>query len=94
MLKNILKEQFYPILNQFVYVGDVLGDTSPIIWQRVMVGQQILCTCVGPAWKHGLLVIGCLFLHSDWMTYLLRIFPLSFSAGNQICGSLYDIPLM
>ena len=23
------------------YVGDVSGDTSPIIWQRVMVGQQI-----------------------------------------------------
>ena len=23
------------MLNQFVYVGDVSGDTSPIIWQRV-----------------------------------------------------------
>ena len=50
-----------------------------------------LCTSVGPAWKHGLLVIGGLFLHSDWMMCLL---PLSFSAGNQMCGSLYDIPLM
>ena len=29
-----------------VYVGDISGDTSPIIWQRVMVGQQILCTSV------------------------------------------------
>ena len=42
-------------------------------WQRVMVGQQILCTSVGPAWKHCLLVIGCLFLHSDWMMCLLPI---------------------
>ena len=73
MLQNVLKEQFYLVLNQFVYVGDVSGDTSPIIWQRVMVGQQILCTSVGPAWKHCLLVIGCLFLHSDWMMCLLPI---------------------
>ena len=40
------------------------------IWQRVMVGQQILCTSVEPVWKHCLLVIGCLFLHSDWMMKL------------------------
>ena len=25
---DVLKEQFYLVLNQFVYVGDVLGDTS------------------------------------------------------------------
>ena len=30
------EEQFYLVLNQFVYVGDVSGDTSPIICQRVM----------------------------------------------------------
>ena len=67
MLQNVLTEQFCLILNQFVYVGDVSGDTSPIIWQRVMVGQQILCNSVGPVWKQCLLVIGCLFLHLDWM---------------------------
>ena len=48
------------VLNQYVYVGDVSGGTSPIIWQRVMVGQQIICTNVGPAWKHCFRVIGCL----------------------------------
>ena len=42
-------------------------------WQRVMVGQQILCTGVGPAWRHCLIVIDCLFLHSDWMMCLLPI---------------------
>ena len=57
----------------FVYVGDVPRDTSPIKWQRVMVGQQILCTSIGTAWKHCLLVIGCLFLHSNWMMCLLPI---------------------
>ena len=41
--------------------------------QRVMAGQQILCTSVGPVWKQSLLVIGCLFLHSDWMMCLLPI---------------------
>ena len=35
MSSNVLKEQFCLVLNQFVYVGDVSGDTSPIIWQRV-----------------------------------------------------------
>ena len=43
------------------------------VWQRVMVGQQILYTSVGPAWKHCLLVIGCLLLHCDWMMCLLPI---------------------
>ena len=32
---DVLKEQFCLVLNQFVYVGDVLGDTSPIIWQKM-----------------------------------------------------------
>ena len=32
MLLNVLKEQFCLVLNQYVYVGDVSGDTSPIIW--------------------------------------------------------------
>ena len=41
-------------------------------WQRVMVGQQILCTSVGPMWKQCLFVIGCLFLHSDWMMCFFR----------------------
>ena len=31
MLQNVLKQQFCLVLNQFVYVGDVSGDTSPII---------------------------------------------------------------
>ena len=35
MLQNVLKEQFCLVLNQFVYVGDVSGNTSLIIWQRV-----------------------------------------------------------
>ena len=61
------------VWNNNLYVGDISGDTSAIIWQRVMVGQQILCTSVGPAWKHCLLVIGCLFLHFDWMMCLLPI---------------------
>ena len=70
---NVLKEQFYLVLNQYVYVNDFSGDTSPIIWQRVMIGQQILCTSVGPAWKHCLPVIGCLVLHFDWMMCLRPI---------------------
>ena len=36
MLYNVLKEEFCLVLNQFVYVGDVSGDTSPTIWQRVI----------------------------------------------------------
>ena len=48
------ERKFCLVLNQFVYVGYVSGDTSPIIWQRVMVGQQMLCTSVGPAWKQCL----------------------------------------
>ena len=59
-----------------------------------MVGQQVLCTSVGSVWKQCLLVIGCLFFHSDWMMCLFSDPPLSFGAGNQMCGSLYDIPLM
>ena len=47
MLWNVLKEQFCLVLNQFVYVGDFSEDTSPIIWQRVMVGQQTLCQMMG-----------------------------------------------
>ena len=31
MLYNVLKEQFYLVLNQFVHVCDASGDTSPII---------------------------------------------------------------
>ena len=38
-------------------------------WQRVIVGQQILCTRVGPAWKQCLFVIGCLFLNYDGTYY-------------------------
>ena len=59
-LWNVLKEQLCLVLNQFVHVGDVSGDTSPIIWQRVMADQQILCTSVGPVWKQCLLVIDCI----------------------------------
>ena len=29
MLQNVLKEQFCLVLNHFVYVGDVSGDTLP-----------------------------------------------------------------
>ena len=32
MLSNALKEQFYLVLNQFAYVGDVSGDTSLMIF--------------------------------------------------------------
>ena len=35
MLLNVLKQQFCLVLDQFVYVVDVSGDTSPITWQRV-----------------------------------------------------------
>ena len=35
MLLNVPKEKFCLVLNQFFYIGDVSGDTSPIIWQRV-----------------------------------------------------------
>ena len=52
IIQKVLKEQFCLVLNLYVYVGDVSGDTSPIIWQRVMVGQQIICTNVRPAWKY------------------------------------------
>ena len=41
--------------------------------ELVMVGQQISCTSVGPVWKQCLLVIGCLFLHFDWVICILPI---------------------
>ena len=58
----------------FLVVSAIGFDRSDFACrQRVMVGRQILCTSVGPAWKHCLLAIGCLFLHSDWMMCLLPI---------------------
>ena len=61
---------------------------------RVMVGQQIICTNVGPAWKHCFHVVGCFFLNSDWDDVFTSDPPLSFNSGHQMCGSLYDISLM
>ena len=37
---EFLKEQFCLVLNQFVYVVDVLGDSSGIIWQRVKSSEK------------------------------------------------------
>ena len=73
MLYNVLKEQFLSCLEPVCLCWWCFGRYFPIILQSVMVGQQILCTSVGPAWKHYLLVIGCLFVHSDWMMCLLPI---------------------
>ena len=73
MLKNVLKEQFCLVLNQYVYVGNVSGDTSPIIWQRVMVGEQIICTNVGPAWKHCCVSTRCLVQIFQLICYSQRV---------------------
>ena len=62
--------------------------------QIVMVGQQILCTSVGPK-EETLLACDWLFVSSFLYDGVFTSDPsLIFNAGNQMCGSLYDILLM
>ena len=71
-LSASLMKEFWTLCIFVMTVSEtVMVETIP--WQRVMVGQQIICTNVGPAWKHCFRVIGCLFLNSDWMMCLLPI---------------------